>query len=62
MRDPERIDEILDLLKVYWKTYPDLRLGQLVDNISYIATGQQPYYVEDEDFRIAIKKMLNHYK
>lgn len=27
-RNPERIDLILERLKVAWKKYPDMRLGQ----------------------------------
>ncbi|TQV74103.1 hypothetical protein FLL45_14700 [Aliikangiella marina] len=30
MRDPERIDEILDLIGRIWKKYPDLRFQQLI--------------------------------
>lgn len=45
MRDPNRIDEICDLLKEVWKQYPDWRLGQLLFNI----TGQYDmFYVEDD--------------
>lgn len=32
MRDPDRIDEVLDKLETYWKEHPDLRLGQIVSN------------------------------
>lgn len=30
MRDPNRIDRVLDLLRQYWTQYPDMRLGQIV--------------------------------
>ena len=45
MRDINRIDLILDRLKILWKKHPDLRLGQLILNVL-----QDPalYYVEDE--------------
>jgi len=33
MRDPERIDVMLGLLKLYWKNHPDLRLGQILANM-----------------------------
>jgi hypothetical protein len=33
MRDPKRIDIIIKELKKVWKICPDLRLGQLVENI-----------------------------
>ena len=32
MRDPARIDQILDLLREVWARSPDLRLGQLIVN------------------------------
>lgn len=44
MRDPKRIDKILERLKVVWKTYPDLRLGQLIGNVT---EGPTMYYMED---------------
>lgn len=53
MRDPNRIDLILDQLKTLWKKYPDLRLGQLILNVL-----QDPllYYVEDEQLIEALEK------
>ena len=30
MRDPKRIDEIINKIKDIWNKYPDLRLGQLI--------------------------------
>ena len=44
MRDPERIPKVLEVVRRYWEKYPDLRLGQLVANMS-----SSPYYLEDED-------------
>ena len=46
MRDPNRIDKVLDEIKTLWKKYPDLRLGQLICNVL-----QDPalYYVEDNE-------------
>lgn len=32
MRDPARIDQMLDLLREVWTRSPDLRLGQLIVN------------------------------
>lgn len=32
MRDPARIDPILERLRAYWTANPDLRLGQIVLN------------------------------
>lgn len=36
MRDPARIDEVLELLREVWTLQPDLRLGQLIYNAARI--------------------------
>jgi hypothetical protein len=35
MRDPERIEEILSLIKELWLKNPDLRFNQLIYNLQY---------------------------
>lgn len=35
MRDPERIDEVLEALREAWIQFPDARLTQLVANAAY---------------------------
>ncbi len=48
MRNPERIDEILDLVSKIWHKYPDLRLCQLISNCfqrNYL------YYMEDDELK-----------
>ena len=35
MRDPERIDQILNLIKEIWLQNPDLRFNQLVYNLQH---------------------------
>ncbi|ADB15124.1 hypothetical protein Psta_0434 [Pirellula staleyi DSM 6068] len=32
MRDPQRIEQILEVLREIWEREPDLRLGQIVVN------------------------------
>jgi len=54
MRDPKRIDEILNRLKVVWKTYPDMRLGQLIGNC---VEGPTLYYMEDKQLVEVIEKL-----
>lgn len=34
MRDLKRIDKIVNLLRAYWHAHPDLRLGQIVCNLT----------------------------
>lgn len=48
MRDPNRIDRILEKLCAIWKTQPDMRLGQLLVNV--LRPSQpcpQVFYAED---------------
>ena len=48
MRSSGRIPEILDELRKTWEKCPDLRLGQLIDNI--VTRSPSPlFYIEDED-------------
>lgn len=46
VRDPARIDYILEKLKIYWEANPDLRLGQIVSNIAS-RKACDPFYIED---------------
>ena len=54
MRDPERIDRILEKIGRLWHRYPDQRLGQLIDNY-VIPTGRPAFetaplrYQEDDE-------------
>jgi len=52
MRDPKRIDEMLNELREMWMANPDWRLGQLVVNVVR-STEPMPevYYLEDDEFR-----------
>ena len=54
MRNPKRIDPILELIKEIWYRYPDLRLTQLIMNALKIAGD--PYYIEDDKLVEALKK------
>ena len=47
MRDPKRIDSILNRIKRIWNKYPDLRLGQLIANV--ISDDSILYMLEDEE-------------
>jgi uncharacterized protein YihD (DUF1040 family) len=54
MRDPKRIPKILKRLEKIWNKNPDLRLGQLTQNV-FRGNG---YYTEDEDY---IKELEEFY-
>jgi len=54
MRDINRIDRIIELLRELWKKYPDQRLGQLLENYIFFAgergdvTSVRLFYQEDD--------------
>lgn len=54
MRDPNRIEPIIKLIKEVWYTYPDLRLTQLIMNA--LKMNSDPYYIEDEKLYEALKE------
>ena len=54
MRDPKRIDVILQEIGAIWHMYPDMRLGQLIGNV---LEGSSLYYVEDDSLVKALKDM-----
>lgn len=56
-RDPERIDRIINKLKQLWKSKPDSRLLQLInDDITH--SMKTPYLVEDNVVEAIIDQML----
>jgi uncharacterized protein YihD (DUF1040 family) len=64
MRDPTRIDRILDLLRIYWIDNPDMRLGQIVVNACECeSTGEletlfHTFWVEDDVAENGLRKLL----
>lgn len=57
MRDPQRIPEIMPLLQSVWAEVPDLRLGQLLCALSYLATNTaDPFHMEEDQLLIGIQK------
>jgi hypothetical protein len=60
MRDPARIDTILEQLREVWMLNPDLRLGQLVYNAARMRDPNlaDVFNIEDE----ALSKGLRRYK
>ncbi len=55
MRNPERIDKILNLIKKVWKQNPDLRLFQLLGNPF---EPEDHYHTEDDELE---EKLENYY-
>ena len=57
MRDANRIEPMLELVRKLWIAYPDMRLGQLVHNAAAI-TGwgnKDIFYIEDDQLADGIK-------
>ena len=52
MRDPNRIDKIIEELRKLWAAQPDLRLGQL---LIYV-TVDGLFYVEDDELLKNLRK------
>ncbi len=48
MRDINRIKPTLKKIEEIWKQYPDLRLGQLLENVS-MEYNSSLFFMEDED-------------
>lgn len=59
MRDPERIDKVLEKIKQLWKQVPDWRLGQLIVNLSkHSGFGNDAFYIEDDKLIESIEELL----
>ena len=58
MRDPKRIERMLELLGEVWAKVPDWRLTQLVVNASDTRHDCGPvFYLEDDEFERRLKAM-----
>ena len=56
MRNPDRIPEMLKELEEFWKQVPDLRLGQIISNLSYESMkNNDPFYMEDDNLLELLK-------
>jgi len=47
MRDPERIDIIIEELRACWKRNPDMRFGQLVYCLNL--SGEEDFFYPEDD-------------
>lgn len=54
MRDPARIDRIINKLRAAWKANPDLRLGQLIHNTVPTQYKADFFYLEDDQIEKCI--------
>lgn len=56
-RDPSRIDPIIEQLRALWKTHPDMRLGQLIENVA--GANEDIFNIEDDDMRERMTEYAN---
>lgn len=54
MRDPNRIDIVLDAIKTVWKENPDMRLIQLLGTLCQGRTD--PFYLEDSQLLLRLEE------
>lgn len=57
MRDPKRIDRIVEQIRELWKKYPDMRLGQMMAFIKSLNEGPMDgFYVEDHEWEVLLRQ------
>ena len=57
MRDPARIYPFLAKFAELWLTQPDLRFGQIVNNLQ-CETGNDLFYIEDDRYLEELEGMF----
>ena len=66
MRDPKRIPKVLDQLRDYWTTHPDLRFFQVVEHMkTRVQKANEcedwgdfdPFYTKDEQALEVLERM-----
>ncbi len=62
MRDPKRIERIVPLLAQWWRTHPDLRLTQLVINLTGASAAYDTYFMEDDELERRLRQALREGK
>ena len=62
MRDPARIDQMVELVRALWRKYPDWRLSQLVQLVlnahAAASAPGEPYFAEDDVLERGLRKLL----
>ena len=59
MKKRNNVDKFCKVIKALSKKYPDLRLGQLIGNLSY-ANDEDLFYLEDETILARFEYALKH--
>jgi uncharacterized protein YihD (DUF1040 family) len=63
MRDPKRIEKVLNIIRGMWHTYPDMRLCQLLGAAANVSgwKGTDLFYLEDDQLVEGLDKLLKEY-
>lgn len=59
MRDPKRIERVIQQLYSAWRAFPDMRLGQLVLNITRAETTSELWNLEDDQMERLLETFTN---
>ena len=58
MRDPNRIEHVLGTIRRIWEKNPDLRLGQMIDNLFGVGDIDKVlFYIEDKELEKRLWEM-----
>jgi hypothetical protein len=60
MRDPQRIQRLLQLIRRIWEESPDIRLGQLLANAS-IGLENNIFNYEDDKLEADLRDFIHRY-
>lgn len=58
MRDPNRIPEVLSMLRQGWEKVSDWRFGQLIENLKRYIGVDDLFYIEDDKM---IEKIIDFF-
>lgn len=58
MRDPKRIDIILNMIKKLWHKYPDQRFFQLLYNNTRQSVVRDRFFLDDNELEMDLVKSL----
>ena len=58
MRNPNRIHEMLNIFQRGWEKVPDLRFGQLIENLKRYIGVDDLFYIEDDEL---VEKIINFF-
>lgn len=61
MRNPARIEIVLSRIGEIWSKHPDLRLGQIIENVRRAHLNERDlFYIEDYDLLRAIEDIFGN--